>query len=244
MPAGTRFSSPLASSPGVIMIGTLSRVVAVAACYSCFAAAFIGSPLSVVKSGCNRHDSSKSTRVSKVSSSDRAAASGAQHRMHPGCLHLRTSRRHTRRPLPQSPLQMSSRTVDVDVIDVIDVTEEEARREEEQVFSIASPCIRSCSGGTERAPAYRKYTRAPEVANNYELRDAVTRFTAYSYCCCSFNQHEYSLRLIPGARYITAVGPRTRLRGTPGILITWNQVPGSPEYIPGTCNTCANETLT
>eukprot|EP00904_Undaria_pinnatifida_P010315 jgi/Undpi1/6413/HiC_scaffold_20.g08894.m1 len=52
--------------------------------------------------------------------------------MPPRCLHLRASRRRTRVPLPQPPLRMSSRTVDVDVIDVIDVTEEEARRQEEQ----------------------------------------------------------------------------------------------------------------
>ncbi|CAN0492118.1 unnamed protein product, partial [Laminaria digitata] len=127
-----RLSSALASSRGITMMGTLRRIVAVAACSSCFAAAFVGSPLSVVKSGCNRGDSLKSTRVSRVSSSERADVAGARHQMHPGCLHLRTSLRHTRRPLPQSSLRMSSRTVDVDVIDVIDVTEEEARREEEQ----------------------------------------------------------------------------------------------------------------
>lgn len=138
-----RLSSALASSRGITMMGKLHRIVAVAACSSCFSAAFIGSPLSVIRSGCNRGDSSRHARVSRVSSSERVAASGVQHQMHPGCLHLRTSRRHTRRPLLQSPLRMSSRTVDVDVIDVIDVTEEEARREEEQVCYVQQSGIKS-----------------------------------------------------------------------------------------------------
>lgn len=110
------------------MMGTLRRFVAVAACSSFFAAAFVGSPLPVVKSGCNRGDSLQSARVSR--------GTRQQQTMPRRCLHLRASRRRTRRPLPQPPLQMSSRTVDVDVIDVIDVTEEEARREEEQVIYV------------------------------------------------------------------------------------------------------------
>lgn len=98
------------------------KTLAVASCTVCLASAFIGSPQRAPTTAGrgggyhHRRDSPLSGVSSIVSGSSRRRDAAAAPR-----------------------LLLSSRTVDVDVIDVTDVTEEEARREKEQVPLNVSP---------------------------------------------------------------------------------------------------------
>ena len=104
----------------------MHRLIAVASCSTCLASAFIGSaPAS----------STARDRVPGVAveSANRVRAR-RPNPPHSQQQFNRPSSLFSRRREAVPPLQLSSRTVDVDVIDVTDVTEEEARREKEQVI--------------------------------------------------------------------------------------------------------------
>lgn len=98
------------------------KLLAVASCSTCLASAFIGTP-PAYSNGKVRGSAVESATCSRV----RAITPQPELNWRAS----RTSRRRGAEAVP--PLLLSSRTVDVDVIDVTDVTEEEARREKEQV---------------------------------------------------------------------------------------------------------------
>lgn len=96
------------------------RSLAVASCSVCLASAFVGSPFAHITTTADRFKAAGDDSFSRVSTGPAVA---------PQQFNPPASRREA---VP--PLLLSSRTVDVDVIDVTDVTEEEARREKEQVI--------------------------------------------------------------------------------------------------------------
>lgn len=101
------------------------KLVTVASCSICLASAFVGnSPAPAYGKG----------RVVKV----KGVESVAGPRVRP--IPPQFNRPASRRRGAVRPLLLSSRTVDVDVIDVTDVTEEEARREKEQVIFFICVC--------------------------------------------------------------------------------------------------------
>lgn len=101
------------------------KSLAVASCTVCLASAFIGSPQRAPTTT-GRGGGYHYRRDSPLSGVSSIAAGSP--RRHDGAAVV--------------PLLLSSRTVDVDVIDVTDVTEEEARREKEQVRLVL--CFSSC----------------------------------------------------------------------------------------------------
>ena len=102
------------------MMVVLHELLVVASCSACLASAFLANAPAYSKG-----------RVLKVAV-ESAATNRVRDTNPPQLNRLSSSRRRETVP----PLLLSSRTVDVDVIDVTDVTEEEARREKEQVRGI------------------------------------------------------------------------------------------------------------
>lgn len=98
-------------------MGFLYKALAAGSCSVCLASAFVASPpppaVAAAVRGCSHRRDSSIRRVRPRHSGSSSSSSRAEARL--------------------PPLLLSSRTVDVDVIDVTDVTEEEARREKEQV---------------------------------------------------------------------------------------------------------------
>ncbi|CAM9511939.1 unnamed protein product [Pylaiella littoralis] len=101
----------------------MHRYLALASCSICIASAFVGNPSARVTDGRIKLGSSGDS-LSRVSTSTVGARAAPVPPQQP-------QRRRRRQPAIV-PLKMSSRTMDVEVIDVTDVTDEEARREEEQ----------------------------------------------------------------------------------------------------------------
>lgn len=111
-----------------ITMGVFRYLVTATACSACcFAAAFVVNPHAAIETRCSRVDSSKLTLGSRWTRTGRVTNNFAR----TSCFDPRVSRRRLRQP--PVPLLLSLRTVDVDVIDVTDVTEEETRLKQEQV---------------------------------------------------------------------------------------------------------------
>lgn len=102
-------------------MGLLRTSAALAVCSTWFASAFINGPPGLRRIRVDASSAASKSRLNRVSVSSARS------------LDPRGSRRRSR---PLSPPLLSSRTVDVDVIDVIDVTEEDKRRQKEQVCSL------------------------------------------------------------------------------------------------------------
>lgn len=129
--AASRKSNKAARAKMVLMYTSLA---AAASCSICVASAFVGSPPTarITADGRMRPSFpflSEGDSFLRVSTATDAVPVAPQQQQQ----QQRRRRLQRRRQTAIPPLLLSSRTVDVDVIDVTDVTEEEARREKEQV---------------------------------------------------------------------------------------------------------------
>lgn len=137
--------SSVAGTPMDLLLRTTFLTV-----YStCIASAFVISPPA---SRCQSQlavDSSVSpvtARVSRCSSRDEP--------LHSDRLATFDPRAASRRPVSGVAVLLSSRTVDVDVIDVTDVTEDESARQKEQVYCCSSAVVVYCCSSTTKSFLY------------------------------------------------------------------------------------------